>query len=90
MAKTIQQRLFIGVFPAALVYADRSRERAGDYARLACLTYHNLELCWERDCPAGFREPIERHAQAIIAKRGELFQISECGQNVLLGGGLRA
>ena len=33
------QRVFTGIFPAGISYADRSREVNGDYVRLAFLSY---------------------------------------------------
>jgi len=78
-------RLFVGVFPAGLSYADRSRDVRGDYARLAFLPYATLVLNIETDCPPDLREEIVAHAATIQARRGEEFQISTCGQTVLLG-----
>ena len=34
-AEKARQRLFAGVFPCGIVYVDKGREVAGDYARLA-------------------------------------------------------
>lgn len=80
-----EDRLFIGVFPAGISYADRSRERHGDYVRLAFLSYATLVLDVERGCPADLRARIEQHAATLQAKRGELFQTSQCGHSVRLG-----
>lgn len=79
-------RIFCGVYPAGLVYADRQREVAGDYARLAFLPYATLEPEFERSCPRELRVSIEADVAAMQARRGELFEISTCGQTVLLGG----
>lgn len=79
-------RLFIGVYPTGLVYADRERERHGDYVRCGFLSYRSLALELERDCPAVLRDEIVRHAQGIQARRGEEFEVSSSGQTVLLGG----
>ena len=79
-------RLFIGIFPTGLVYADRERQRAGDYKQLAFLSFKTLTLEVERDCPTGLRARIEAHAAQIQARRGQQFQISTAGQTVLLGG----
>ena len=83
--RTATDRLFIGVFPAGLVYADRLRTKAGDYARLAFLSYRTLELDIEPDCPGVLRLLIAGHAAKLQAKRGEEFQVSACGQTVRLG-----
>lgn len=79
--------LFIGVYPAGLVYADRTRERHGDYVRLAFLSYGSLVLEVEKDCPPALASEINAHAATIQAKRGQEFRISACNQTVLLGGG---
>ncbi len=79
-------RIFIGVYPEGLVYADRMREVGGDYARLAFLSYRTLELQFDAGCPEYIRPWITKDAAAMQARRGESFQISSCGQTVLLGG----
>ena len=81
----VDQRLFIGVYPAGLVYADRLREVGGDYARLAFLPYDTLDLQVSADCPAELRQAVIAHADRMRAKRGEAFQVSTCGQTVILG-----
>lgn len=81
----MSDRIFCGVYPCGLVYADRSREKHGDYVRLAFLPYHTLELELERDCPAELRADIEASAAAMQAKRGQPFAISTTGQYVRLG-----
>jgi hypothetical protein len=81
--RTPAERLFSGIYPAAIVYADRSRERAGDYARCAVLPYRTLRIEFERDCPRELRALIE--ADAARYKAGETLQVSTCGQTVRLG-----
>jgi hypothetical protein len=78
-------RLFIGIFPGGISYADRAREEHSDYKRLAFLPYRELELKVEDDCPDALRTLIEADAAKIIARRGEDFRISYCGQTVRLG-----
>jgi len=85
---TLKDRLFIGAFPAGMVYADTSRERRGDYVRLAFLSYATLKLDIERDCPADLRKEIVSHAATIQARAGEQLKVSQCGQTVLLGSAL--
>lgn len=80
-----EDRLFIGVFPAGLVYADRHRQEGGDYKRLAFLSYRTLRLTVEADCPADLRAEIEADAKAMQARRGEAYQVSATGQTVILG-----
>ena len=79
-------RLFVGVYPCGIVYADRSRTRAGDYARCAFLSYRTLALEIEPDCPAVLRALIKSDAAKIQARKGEAFQVSTVGQSVWLGG----
>lgn len=79
-------RLFIGVFPAGISYADKSREKHGDYARCGSLSFDTLELTIERDCPAALRKEIETHAAKIQARRGESYPTSSSGHTVILGG----
>lgn len=85
---TAAARLFIGIFPAGIVYADRAVEQAGDYKRLALLPFRTLSLDWEakRIAPE-LRAAIEADAAKIQARRGELFQVSGSGQTVRLGVG---
>ena len=78
-------RLFIGVYPEWIVYADRATEVHGDYRRLAFLPYRELALDVKPDCPAELRAMIEAHAATVIARRGERFDTSTCGQYVTLG-----
>lgn len=47
----MDDRLFIGWYPGGIVYADRKRERHGDYAPLAFLAYDTLELSVEKELP---------------------------------------
>jgi hypothetical protein len=78
-------RIFIGVYPAALVFADRMRESAGDYARLASLSYSTLELAFDSGCPDYIRPWIMEQAALVQARHGKPFEISSCGQTVMLG-----
>lgn len=80
-----EDRLFVGVFPTGISYADRAREVAGDYRRLAFLPFGTLVLEWEKGVPAELRKIIEVGARAIRARRGEQFQVSSSGQAVTLG-----
>jgi hypothetical protein len=86
--RTANDRLFIGVYPTGILYADRSREKDGDYARCAFLDFNTLTLNFDRDCPNTLRAEIERDAAKIQARRGEPFETSAAGQTVILGKGL--
>jgi hypothetical protein len=77
--------LFIGVYPCGLVYADRGREVAGDYARLAFLPYRTLAVEWAGDCPEAFKPAIRASVADMQARRGQPFEVSTSGQNVTLG-----
>lgn len=87
MAKATGQRLFSGVYPCGIVYADRTREKGGDYARLGFLDYATLTLTLEKDCPADLATLIREDASKLQARAGEAFEISTSGQTVRLGGG---
>lgn len=79
-------RLFVGIFPGGIVYADREVEQHGDYKRLAFLSFRTLEVDWssKRIEPA-LRAAIEEDVAAMRARRGERFEVSACGQYVVLG-----
>ena len=78
-------RLSACVMGTGISYADRGREQGGDYARLAFLYLATLELKFEEDCPAAFREAITHDAAEIQSRRGEEYQVSTCGQTITLG-----
>lgn len=81
----MDSRIFSGVYPTGIVYADKKRERGGDYARLAFLSFDTLELKIESDCPKALRQQIIDDAARIQACKGQPYQISTAGQTVLLG-----
>ena len=85
-ARSASERLFIGVYPAGISYADRSREKHGDYARCAFLPFGSLKLEVEPDCPSALRALIVKDAAKIQARRGEQYVVSGSGQTVRLGG----
>lgn len=81
----LRSRLFAGIYPCGIVYADRSNEEAGDYKRVAFLVFRTLEL--EVSDPRSPLLPMVRtDAAEIQARRGELFEVSGAGQTVRLGG----
>lgn len=81
-------RLFSGVYPTGIVYADKLRERSGDYMRVAFLPFDTLELEWAPGThPPGLRKLIKADAAAIIARRGQAYPVSASGQTVTLGFG---
>lgn len=84
-AKAARERLFMGVYPAGIVYADRKYEVGGDYARLGFLPYDTLELSLEKRCTGELRKLVVAEASKMQARRGQQFKISTAGQTVLLG-----
>ncbi|MDP2000163.1 MAG: hypothetical protein Q8K22_11300 [Rhodoferax sp.] len=79
-------RLFIGIYPCGIVYADRLRDEHGDYARLAFLDFETLSLDIKAGCPTELQKRIKADAAIIQSKRGEQFQVSSSNQTVTLGG----
>jgi len=84
-AMTTEEALFIGNYPAGIVYANRARDVGGDYQRCGFLSYGTLELDIEDDCPARLRPLIKAHASDLQARDGESYQVSAVGQTVELG-----
>ena len=76
-------RLFAGMFPEGIVYADKGREEHGDYAKLAFLPYRTRVVEYAKNCPPEFRELIEADAKQY--KLGEVVQISSSGQGRVWG-----
>ena len=83
---TVESRLFVGVFPGGIVYADKAMETFGVYDRLAFLPFDSLVLQWSRNpCPHALRETIIADAAILQTRKGQDYPISECGQTVKLG-----
>lgn len=78
-------RLFVGIFPAGVSYADRGREEHGDYARVAFLPYRTLELEESPGADPGLLAQARVHAASLQARRGQELRVSTCGQTVRLG-----
>jgi hypothetical protein len=74
----MNDKLFIGMYPTGVAYADRSREIAGDYVRLAFMLYSNLKVVTNRDCPPDLRESILESVKSFKDRQGE---------SILIGGG---
>lgn len=78
-------RLFIGCYPAGLVYADRFHETNGDYTTVAFLSYATLNLEWRQLNPdRELRRQIEDSARQMQARRGHEFRIAG-NATVILG-----
>ncbi len=77
----------IAMFPTGISYADRKRERGGDYVRVAFLPFDTLALEWAPGRhPADLRRLVELDASEVAAKRGGVLVVSGAGQAVRLGG----
>jgi hypothetical protein len=81
----MNSRIFAGVYPTGVVYSDRRREEDGDYARLAYLSFATLQLEFAKSCPKQLRAEIVQDAAKIQARQGNAYQVSTCGQSVILG-----
>lgn len=80
----LADRLFVGVMPAGISYADKTIDEDGDYARVASLSYSTLVLVIYH--PRSPLLPLIREdAERMQARRGQMFQVSTAGQTVLLG-----
>jgi len=76
-------RLFIGVFPGGIAYADRGREVHGDYKQLAFRSFRTGALEFYPGSKA-FEEAIKAHSDGI--KAGDVVDISASGQTTVMGG----
>ena len=77
--------LFCAVMPCGISYSDSSRERNGDYVKLAFLSFATLELTFAPDCPRIMADRIKRDAQPIQERRGQQYTVTTTGQTVMLG-----
>lgn len=88
---SLEGRMFAGVYPAGIVYADTWREARGDYMELGFLPYKSLEfVAWEgwRSAPEWLRAMVRAHVEGMRAKRGEYFPLSTVGRMNLERGDL--
>lgn len=84
----MEERLFIGVYPTGLVYADRGREVHGDYKRLGYLNYGTLILNLEPDCLPALAEQIKDNAAKMQVKHGQPFKRAMWDESpIILGDG---
>ena len=81
----MNERIFAGVYATGIVYADRQREKCGDYARLAFLSFSTLKLEISPDCPKELIGDVIKDAVAIQDRKGQQFNTSTCGQPITLG-----
>lgn len=85
---TDDPRLFMGVYPCGIVYADRWHEVAGDYRRLAFLPYNTLRLDLEGTCPEFLAAVIKADAATYEARKGQTFKTAVHGGEIILGSAL--
>jgi hypothetical protein len=93
----MHDNLFIAVQPAGIVYCDKSITVDGDYACVAFLPFDTLALKEYRKRSSVLPD-VRKHAESMVARRGQLFAISAtarrdadgnlvgCSQTRLLGG----
>ena len=85
-ARNPSPRLFAGIYPSGVIYADRYEDVDGDYKRIAFLPFSTLQLEWAPGVhPPELVEEVTADAAKIIARRGEDFEVSASGQTVKLG-----
>lgn len=84
-AGPLRERIFVGVYSEGLVYSDRAVEVNGDYRALAFLSYRTLDLSFYDSCPRYLMPAVVSMAQSMMWRAGDRFQVSTCGQFVILG-----
>ena len=82
---TNKDRLFIGVFPCGISYADRAREEDGDYKKVGFLRFADLSFTSAKGANNELLEMARIDAAKIQARKGESFEVSTIGQYVILG-----
>ena len=93
---SINRRLFVGTQAAALVFADRDRSEDGDYQTIAKIPYDTVELLWNPhwapncDEDDSLVETIQKARDKLEKHIGEPYEISACGQTVILGSAIAA
>ncbi len=84
----MDKRIFCGVFPTGLVYADRDTIVQNDYKRLARLDFRTLKLELAPDCPNHLAQQIQKDAARLQKMKGQEYQVSASGQTITLGYGI--
>lgn len=82
---TPAERLFIGIYPEGVVFADRSQERSGDYMRCGFASYRRGELDLTDECPESLKPLIRAWCDRNMIA-GQSFEISASGQMTQWGG----
>lgn len=83
----VLDRLFIGVYPGGIVYADKNSYSQGDYKQIAFLPYDTLVPKYRKvRIPPALRRRVEEHIRSMQARRGERYPLDSSGSNfVILG-----
>lgn len=68
--------LFAGCYPTGIVYADKRREKNGDYVRVGYISYKTLKLELEPKCPKDLTDRIRAAHAELMRKRGQPFHIA--------------
>jgi hypothetical protein len=79
------KRLFAGVFPCGISFCDRTREKDGDYLKVAFLPFSTSRLEWCGKCDEEMRASILAHVAAINPVKGQRFPVSTSGQCAVWG-----
>lgn len=74
----MNQRIFTGIYPCGIVYADRHTEVRGDFKRLAFLPFHGMRLELAADCPPDLAEQIQTSVKKYEGRTK--IQTSQCNQ----------
>jgi hypothetical protein len=89
---TAQERLFIGITPTGIKYADREVEDQGDYKVVAFLPFDTLKAelrtqdkAYIASLPPAFKARVNEDVKAMRAKAGQEFAIDASGHTVRLG-----
>ena len=82
-------RLFIGIYPTGIVYADRHVIEDGDYRTLAKLDFSHLRLWIAANVPDELLDVIRADAHPIMHRRGQPYPLSSSGQTITLGYALK-
>ena len=80
---TVTDRLFCGIYPGGIVYADRAIEEDHDYKRVAFLAYDDLALRID-DPNSPLLGQVKQDALYFQTRRGQRFPISG-NSGVILG-----
>ena len=84
MQTDMSRKLGVFVMATGIAYCDTSKEKHGDYLRVAFLPFSTLIPEWLAP-RSKLRPAVEADMLSVQRRRGENFQISASGQTVRLG-----